>query len=62
MENTPQRLSELIILINGIHTHECIHMQVLDYLAIAVHELANISERRQERMMNSCMFLNTYNL
>ena len=28
--------------------------QVLDYLAIAVHELANISERRQERLMNSC--------
>ena len=24
----------------------------MDYLAIAVHELANMSERRQERMMN----------
>ncbi len=25
---------------------------MLDYLAIGVHELANISERRQERLMN----------
>ena len=29
-----------------------INVQVLDYLAIAVHELANMSERRQERLMN----------
>ena len=26
--------------------------QVLDYLAIAVHELSNISERRIERLVN----------
>lgn len=29
-----------------------VNVQVLDYLAIAVHELANISERRIERLVN----------
>ena len=31
-----------------VHTHK----QVLDYLAISVHELANMSERRIERLVN----------
>jgi len=29
-----------------------LHLKVLDYLAIGVHELANISERRVERLVN----------
>ncbi len=27
-------------------------MQAMDYLAIGVHELASMSERRQERLLN----------
>ncbi len=30
-------------------------MQAMDYLAIGVHELASMSERRQERLMNPGM-------
>lgn len=28
------------------------HMQALDYLAICIHEIANMSERRLERMIH----------
>ena len=31
---------------------EVIIIQVLDYLAIGIHELANMSERRLERLIN----------
>ena len=33
--------------------------QAMDYLAIGVHELANISERRIERLINPGMYSNT---
>ena len=32
--------------------HNKLNMQALDYLAIGVHELANISERRIDRLTN----------
>lgn len=42
-------------------TKQYIILQVLDYLAIGVHELANMSERRTERLVNPgtnyCLFL-----
>ena len=37
-------------------------MKVLDYLAIGVHELANISERRIERLVNCKDLRFIYNL
>lgn len=37
--------------------------QALDYLAIGIHELANISERRMEKLINSGISLNIkYNI
>lgn len=37
---------------NHIYVYMLCYGQVLDYLAIAVHELSNISERRIERLVN----------
>lgn len=34
------------------HHWVSVYSQVLDYLAIGIHELANISERRTERLIN----------
>jgi histidine ammonia-lyase len=39
-------------LISGGNFHGEYPAKVLDYLAIGVHELANISERRIERLVN----------
>ncbi|CAI8031668.1 Histidine ammonia-lyase [Geodia barretti] len=48
-------VNDTLTFVRGILTTEmnsALDNPVMDYLAIAVHELANISERRQERLMN----------
>jgi histidine ammonia-lyase len=53
--DNPMVFAERNELISGGNFHGEYPAKALDYLAIAVHELANISERRQERMMNSAL-------
>ena len=56
--STVQMLYYTLRLIPSIRDNNyiCLVMQVLDYLAIGVHELASMSERRQERLMNPGVF------
>lgn len=49
--DNPMVIAERRELISAGNFHGEYPAKVLDYLAIAVHELANISERRQDRMM-----------
>ncbi|KYQ88187.1 histidase [Tieghemostelium lacteum] len=50
--DNPMVFAELNQTMSGGNFHGEYPAKVLDYLAIAVHELANISERRLERMVN----------
>jgi len=42
-------------IVSGGNFHGEYPAKVLDFLAIGVHELASISERRIERLVNPCM-------
>ena len=44
--------AELNEIISGGNFHGEYPAKVLDYLAIGVHEIANMSERRTERLVN----------
>lgn len=50
--DNPMVLKDRHILISGGNFHGEYPAKALDYLAIGVHELANISERRIERLVN----------
>ncbi|KAL4226136.1 hypothetical protein ACF0H5_014123 [Mactra antiquata] len=50
--DNPMVFSDLQEIISGGNFHGEYPAKVLDYLAIGVHELANISERRIERLVN----------
>lgn len=50
--DNPMVLRERNILISGGNFHGEYPAKALDYLAIGIHELANISERRIERLVN----------
>lgn len=50
--DNPMVLASRKEIISGGNFHGEYPAKALDYLAIGVHELANISERRQERLMN----------
>ncbi len=51
--DNPMVFSETGDFLSGGNFHGEYPAKALDYLAIGVHELANISERRIERLMNS---------
>lgn len=50
--DNPMVLRDRNILISGGNFHGEYPAKALDYLAIGIHELANISERRIERLVN----------
>lgn len=53
--DNPMVFSDTGRIISGGNFHGEYPAKALDYLAIAVHELANISERRVERLVNSTL-------
>jgi len=53
--DNPMVFSESGRIVSGGNFHGEYPSKALDYLAIAVHELANISERRVERLVNSTL-------
>ena len=50
--------AELNEIISGGNFHGEYPAKVLDYLAIGVHEIANMSERRTERLVNPGKLIN----
>ncbi len=50
--DNPMVLKDRKMLISGGNFHGEYPAKALDYLAIGIHELANISERRIERLVN----------
>ena len=53
--------AELNEIISGGNFHGEYPAKVLDYLAIGVHEIANMSERRTERLVNPGKLINIKN-
>ena len=53
--------AELNEIISGGNFHGEYPAKVLDYLAIGVHEIANMSERRTERLVNPGKRINIKN-
>jgi histidine ammonia-lyase len=53
--DNPMVFADTEMILSGGNFHGEFPSKALDYLAIAVHELANISERRVERLVNSTL-------
>src|SRR5690606_18468469 len=53
--DNPMVFSEDGKIVSGGNFHGEYPAKALDYLAIGIHELANISERRTERLVNSTL-------